>query len=521
MTDSANDMCAKCQMIREVHGAGGQCVHGVGFFTSRLMTTPPLSEHPESAPRHTHTCLRCGLAFPCQSLGVCVANPDVLPRIVLGIHTIIDHCTVEFEHRGYRGRGVYDFDSHVYFGTVADVRDVVTFESPTFEGVEAAFRDSVDAYLGMLPPVSAPSNTTDARPTNGYPCCGGVMGHNAWCASLAPVSAPSDGTPERKRVAEALSRAADRTERVARELRSGPESDDELTNEILEDAKILRALAEPVAETNATYVRTACKHGYIMPCPICDPKYVLTITPVTDAQQAPGAPALSGDSGIEAIAARLLEAITARCDAAFNAAEWNRDDEDETYEDVMARVLSADEEATAAIDAVLTHLRESREREQLWKAAHERDVAEWKRIATESTARADEMAQAHAASFGALAGVALLVNMDDVDDYGDVVKAVEALAARADAAEADTKRLDWLEANKSDVKHRNAIGRTPASWAVDLDPRFPEYIGEGVTLRGAIDDAIPPQPQVCYPFGHPDDRSSSPSPSGSNGGDSV
>ena len=49
------------------------------------------------------------------------------------------------EYKGYLG--TVEADDGVFFGRVAGLRDVITFEGTTFEEVQRAFRDSVDFYL--------------------------------------------------------------------------------------------------------------------------------------------------------------------------------------------------------------------------------------------------------------------------------------------------------------------------------------------------------------------------------------
>lgn len=55
--------------------------------------------------------------------------------------------------------------------------------------------------------------------------------------------------------------------------------------------------------------------------------------------------------------------------------------------------------------------------------------------------RCNEGFAAHAASFGALVDVAMQVNMDDVDDYAEVAKAVRRLARRTVDAESALAEL--------------------------------------------------------------------------------
>jgi predicted HicB family RNase H-like nuclease len=51
------------------------------------------------------------------------------------------------EHKGYIG--TVEAEDGVFFGRVAGLRDVITFEGTTFAEVEQAFRDSIDDYLAF------------------------------------------------------------------------------------------------------------------------------------------------------------------------------------------------------------------------------------------------------------------------------------------------------------------------------------------------------------------------------------
>ena len=51
------------------------------------------------------------------------------------------------EYKGYVG--AVEADEGAFFGRVAGLRDVVTFEGATYEEVERAFRDSIDDYLAF------------------------------------------------------------------------------------------------------------------------------------------------------------------------------------------------------------------------------------------------------------------------------------------------------------------------------------------------------------------------------------
>jgi predicted HicB family RNase H-like nuclease len=51
------------------------------------------------------------------------------------------------EYKGYIG--TVEAEDGVFFGRVAGLRDVITFEGTTFAEVEQAFRDSIDDYLAF------------------------------------------------------------------------------------------------------------------------------------------------------------------------------------------------------------------------------------------------------------------------------------------------------------------------------------------------------------------------------------
>jgi predicted HicB family RNase H-like nuclease len=51
------------------------------------------------------------------------------------------------EYKGYIG--TLEADDGVFFGRVAGLRDVITFEGTTFAEVEQAFQESVDDYLAF------------------------------------------------------------------------------------------------------------------------------------------------------------------------------------------------------------------------------------------------------------------------------------------------------------------------------------------------------------------------------------
>ena len=51
------------------------------------------------------------------------------------------------EYKGYTAEITYDEDAEVFFGRVLHLRDVITFESDSVEGLKKEFQISVDDYL--------------------------------------------------------------------------------------------------------------------------------------------------------------------------------------------------------------------------------------------------------------------------------------------------------------------------------------------------------------------------------------
>lgn len=49
--------------------------------------------------------------------------------------------------KGYTGSVEYDPDDRIFYGSVDNITDVVTFQGGSVEELETAFRDSVDVYL--------------------------------------------------------------------------------------------------------------------------------------------------------------------------------------------------------------------------------------------------------------------------------------------------------------------------------------------------------------------------------------
>ena len=51
------------------------------------------------------------------------------------------------EYKGYIGKVEFDDEANIFYGEVINLRDVVTFQGETVEGLRKAFRESVDDYL--------------------------------------------------------------------------------------------------------------------------------------------------------------------------------------------------------------------------------------------------------------------------------------------------------------------------------------------------------------------------------------
>lgn len=51
------------------------------------------------------------------------------------------------KYKGYTGSVEYDPDDRIFYGSVDDITDIVTFQGDSVEELESAFRESVDVYL--------------------------------------------------------------------------------------------------------------------------------------------------------------------------------------------------------------------------------------------------------------------------------------------------------------------------------------------------------------------------------------
>ncbi|MGB0385434.1 MAG: type II toxin-antitoxin system HicB family antitoxin [Ardenticatenaceae bacterium] len=52
-----------------------------------------------------------------------------------------------FKYKGYQGVVEFDYDANIFFGEVANLRDVITFQGTSVKELVQSFRDSVDEYL--------------------------------------------------------------------------------------------------------------------------------------------------------------------------------------------------------------------------------------------------------------------------------------------------------------------------------------------------------------------------------------
>ena len=89
------------------------------------------------------------------------------------------------EHKGYTATVEFDAGDGILVGRVIGVNDVITFHGTTVKEVVAAFRESVDDYLGLR----------EARPESGQ--TGERQVHRSCRAAHASVG-PRDGDGRRK-----------------------------------------------------------------------------------------------------------------------------------------------------------------------------------------------------------------------------------------------------------------------------------------------------------------------------------
>jgi len=51
------------------------------------------------------------------------------------------------KYKGYFGEVQYDSDAKIFHGEVVGLKDVITFQAKTVDGLEKAFKDSINDYL--------------------------------------------------------------------------------------------------------------------------------------------------------------------------------------------------------------------------------------------------------------------------------------------------------------------------------------------------------------------------------------
>jgi len=53
-------------------------------------------------------------------------------------------------YKDFTGVFTWDNEGNVYYGHVIGIRDTITFEADTLEGIEKEFHNSVDDYLEFI-----------------------------------------------------------------------------------------------------------------------------------------------------------------------------------------------------------------------------------------------------------------------------------------------------------------------------------------------------------------------------------
>lgn len=52
-----------------------------------------------------------------------------------------------FMYKGYKGSITYSEEDNVWYGIIKDIKDLISYESDTEDGLEYSFRETVDEYL--------------------------------------------------------------------------------------------------------------------------------------------------------------------------------------------------------------------------------------------------------------------------------------------------------------------------------------------------------------------------------------
>lgn len=53
------------------------------------------------------------------------------------------------QYKGYQGSVEYSAEDHVFWGKIEGIRDLIAFEATDVEGLEQAFKDTVEHYLDI------------------------------------------------------------------------------------------------------------------------------------------------------------------------------------------------------------------------------------------------------------------------------------------------------------------------------------------------------------------------------------
>lgn len=65
---------------------------------------------------------------------------------------------IQGEYKGYTGYVNYSIDDKVFYGIIRGIKDLVTYESDTEEGLERSFQEAVDDYIDLKSRLKAVKN---------------------------------------------------------------------------------------------------------------------------------------------------------------------------------------------------------------------------------------------------------------------------------------------------------------------------------------------------------------------------
>ena len=72
------------------------------------------------------------------------------------------------EYKGYCADVEIDFEDHILHGRIDGIRDLVTFESETVDGIVREFHSAVDDYLEFCSEVGKQPNMPETLPVAEY-----------------------------------------------------------------------------------------------------------------------------------------------------------------------------------------------------------------------------------------------------------------------------------------------------------------------------------------------------------------